>query len=143
MPSGGARPGSGRKTGGRLDKDNPIPRISVPEAARRKTHKAIRILDQVMSRGILSRKHIGPDGKSRTVWEPASVALRVHCAELLLERGYGRPHQAIAVADGSSEGGRTLRDLILGAMALRDEPTVLEHEPAEAEDDEDDDGSAT
>jgi hypothetical protein len=66
--------------------------------------------------------------------ERASLALRVHCAELLLERGHGKPAQAIAIADGS-EGGKSLRDLILASMALDgDEPKTIEHEPAEDDD---------
>ena len=62
------------------------------------------------------------------VEERASVALRVQWAMLLLERGHGKPAQAIAIADGS-EGGKSLRDLILASMALGgDEPLTIEHD---------------
>src|SRR5271156_4492603 len=102
MPRGGARPGSGRPRGWTGSTIEPIPRISVPEAARRHTHRAVRILNQVMTRGYLPRVTITKENgatRRRTEYEPASVALRVHCAELLLERGHGKPHQAVAVLD--------------------------------------------
>ena len=71
---------------------------------------------------------------SSQVWEPASIALRVHCAELLLERGHGKPAQAVAVFDpGDGSGNRSLQDLILASMAISadevDEQRVIEHEP--------------
>ena len=141
MPNnwGGRRPGAGRKSGLRQNTEI-IPRISVPEHARRYTHRAVRILASVMSYGYLTRYERNQDGSRKRIQDPASVALRAHCAEVLLERGHGRPHQAIAVADGSSEGSKTLRELILGAMALRDaEVPTIEHEPVSNDDDEDDD----
>jgi hypothetical protein len=95
-----------------------------------------------METGHLSRK-VEKDGKTAIIHEPASVALRIHCAELLLERGHGKPHQAILVPD-PGEGVKSLRDLILGAMALNNESELrtIEHEPDEAENDEADASSA-
>ena len=44
----------------------------------------------------------------------------------------------MVVADGSSEGGKTLRELILGAMALRNaEVPTIEHELVSDDEDED------
>ena len=125
---GGRRAGSGRKTG--TTKLELRPKISVPELARKYTHNAVRFLAATMEQGYTTRMGVDRDGKRIEIHEPASPALRVHCAELLLERGHGRPHQAILVPDGSTEGGKTLRDLILGAMALRDaDVPTIEHEP--------------
>jgi hypothetical protein len=90
-----------------------------------------------VSQGVLSRNIVNAQGERETVYEPASVALRVHCAEVLLERGHGKPAQAVAVV-GDEPGGRSLRDLILASMALDDEPNgdsghneplTIEHEP--------------
>jgi hypothetical protein len=138
---GGRREGAGRKSGS--TKLALRPKISVPELARRHTHGAVRFLASVCEQGYATRKALDKNGKRITIEEPASVALRVHCAELLLERGHGRPHQAIAIGDGSSEGGKSLRDLILGAMALDDADAVvptIEHKPVSVhEDDEDED----
>ena len=135
MPRGGKRAGAGRKPGTvrELVERELKPKISVPELARRYTHGAVRFLASVYEQGYATRTAVDKNGKRITIEEPASVALRVHCAELLLERGHGRPHQAIAVADGSNEGNRSLRDLILGAMALRDDPATvtIDHEPIE------------
>ena len=130
MPRGGKREGAGRKKGVAYPNTEIIPRISVPEHARRYTHRAVMFLASTMTQGYTSRR----DDSGKVIHEAASPALRVHCAELLLERGHGRPHQAIAVADGSNEGNRSLRDLILGAMALRDDraPTTIDHEPIES-----------
>jgi hypothetical protein len=125
-----------RKKGWRLSDPEPIPRISVPELARCHTHKAVRLLAQVMSHGVLSRNVVNAQGKRETVWEPASVALRVHCAEVLLERGHGKPAQAMVIA-GDVPGSRSLRDLILASMALEDESNgnsghkTIEHEAAD------------
>ena len=136
MPRGGKRAGAGRKPGTvrELVQRELKPKISVPELARRYTHGAVRFLASVYEQGYATRTALDKNGKRVTIEEPASVALRVHCAELLLERGHGRPHQAILVPDGSTEGGRSLRDLILGAMALRDDraPTTIDHEPIES-----------
>lgn len=76
----------------------------------------------------------------RRVVERASLALRVHCAELLLERGHGKPAQAVAVV-GHGEGNKSLRDLILGSMAITQDDVdrqqrVIEHQPAEEDDDD-------
>jgi hypothetical protein len=51
-------------------------------------------------------------------------------ANSLLDRGYGRPPQGVAILDGS--GNKSLRDLILASMSLsgdEDEPLTIEHEP--------------
>jgi hypothetical protein len=51
-------------------------------------------------------------------------------ANSLLDRGYGRPLQGVAIIDGS--GNKSLRDLILASMSLsgdEDEPLTIEHEP--------------
>ena len=136
MPRGGKRVGAGRKPGTmrELVQRELKPKISVPELARRYTHGGVRFLAEVFETGYATRQDVDRTGKPIIVKEPASVALRVHCVELLLERGHGRPHQAIAVADGSTDAGKSLRDLILGAMALRDDraPTTIDHEPIES-----------
>jgi hypothetical protein len=91
-----------------------------------------------MSRGYLPiiTRFEDADGKRhrRTEFREASVALRAHCAEVLLERGHGKPAQAIAVV-GDEPGGRSLRDLILASMQDDpEEPLTIEHEAADEDD---------
>ena len=60
------------------------------------------------------------------------MALRVQCAQLLLERGHGKPAAALVVS-GDEPGGRSLRDLILASMGVEDEDErlTIEHQPSE------------
>src|SRR5271169_4884058 len=98
--------------------------MSIPAFARTKTHKAIKILDTIMSRGYLPiiTRYEDPDGTRhrKTEFQQASVALRAHCAEVLIERGHGKPAAALVVADE-----RSLRDLILASMGMEDEEEPL------------------
>jgi len=142
MAWGGKRPNSGRKPGPQTGR--PINNaMSIPAFARTKTHKAIKILDTIMSRGYLPiiTRYEDPDGTRhrKTEFQQASVALRAHCAEVLIERGHGKPAQAVAVV-GDEPGGRSLRDLILASMDMEDEdePLTIEHKPLEGDDEPDD-----
>jgi hypothetical protein len=79
---GGARPGAGRKRG-RPDRATAVEKEGLEERARRHTDVALRTLVAIATKG-----------KS----EPA----RVTAATALLDRGYGKPRQAV---EHSGEGG--------------------------------------
>jgi hypothetical protein len=97
------QPGKSGNPGGRSKVQ-----IDIRDAARAHTREAIRTLVLVMRNG-----------------KPGEAAM---AANSLLDRGHGKPAQALAVVDGT----RSLRDLILASMALDDEaeePLTIEHEP--------------